>query len=76
MLYPYTGHKEEVGQLVGKHDGKFAHISSFMHGLLRSEHLCDMKKYGKCLEFRKTSVSGYNTSREQYDSYLLLRSIL
>ena len=31
---------EEVGQLLAKHHGKFARVSSFMRGLLRSEHLC------------------------------------
>ncbi len=34
---------EEVGQLLAKHHGKIARVSSFMRGLLRSEHLCDIR---------------------------------
>ena len=57
----YDPSTEEVGQLLAKHHGKFARVFSFMRGLLRSEHLCGIKKYGS---FRKTRVSGYNTSRK------------
>ena len=38
---------EEVGQLLAKHHGKFARVSSFMRGLLRSEHLCRINNISK-----------------------------
>ncbi len=58
---PHWYCSEEVGQLLGKHHGKFARVFSFMRGLLRSEHLCGVINMGS---FRKTRVSGYNTSRK------------